>query len=109
MEDYTIVRQGKGVKVERYPGYDFTALAYNYKGRDIEPLLVTLGANDEPAELVTHGGQEFNYVLEGTVAVTINNHEFRLNAGDSIYFNPRNPHGQRAVNGPAKFITIINE
>ncbi len=33
-----------------------------------------------------------------------------LNAGDSIYFNPTYPHGQRC-NGdvPCKFITIIAE
>lgn len=109
MDDYTVVRGGKGVKIERYPGYDFTSLAANYKGRDMEPLLVVLGESDEPAELVTHGGQEFNFVLEGTMVVTINNHDFRLNAGDSIYFNPRNPHGQKAVGGSARFITIINE
>ncbi|MCI8443488.1 MAG: helix-turn-helix transcriptional regulator [Provencibacterium sp.] len=109
MNDYTIVRGGKGIAVERYPGYSFISLAYNYRGRDMEPMLVTLGANDTPAELVTHGGQEFNYVLEGTVAVTINQHEFLLHAGDCIYFNPRNPHGQKAVGGDARFITIINE
>lgn len=109
MADYTIVRGGKGIKTERYPGYNFTSLAYNFRDRQMEPLLVTLGENDQPAQLVSHGGQEFNYVLEGVVAVTINDHEFRLCAGDCIYFNPRNPHGQKAVDGPARFITIINE
>ena len=32
-----------------------------------------------------------------------------MKAGDSIYFNPRIPHGQRAVGGPAKFVTIISK
>lgn len=109
MIDYTIVRGEKGVSVERFPGYSFISLAYNYKGRDMEPMLVNLLPGENAPELVTHGGQEFNYVLEGTVAVTIGNHEFRLAAGDCIYFNPRNPHGQKAVDAPAKFLTIINE
>lgn len=109
MDDYTIVRGGRGVAVERYEGYSFVSLAYNYKGRDMEPMLVSLGESERAAELVTHGGQEFNYVLEGTVAVTIGNREFRLSPGDCIYFNPRNPHGQRAVGGAARFLTIINE
>ena len=109
MSDYTIVRGGNGLKVERYPGYDFTSLAYNYKGREMEPLLVTLNKDDKKPSLVTHGGQEFNYVISGTVIVTINNRDFELNAGDSIYFNPRNPHGQRAGSEKAEFITIINE
>ena len=108
MDDYTIVRGGNGVSVERYPGYAFTSLAFNYKHRDMEPMIVTLSPNEE-AELVTHGGQEFNYVLEGSIKVVIEGREFILNKGDSIYFNPALPHGQRAVGGQAKFLTIINE
>ena len=76
----------------------------------MQPLLVTLGPSDKPAGLITHSGQEFNLVLEGTVVVTWEDKEFGLNAGDSIYFNPTYPHGQRC-NGdvPCKFITIIAE
>ena len=77
MDDYTVVRGGNGVKVERYPGYSFSALA-------------------------------FNYVIEGTIKVVVGDREFTLNAGDSIYFNPEKPHGQRAVTDNAKFLTIIN-
>lgn len=109
MEDYTLVRAGKGIRVERYAGYEFTSLAYNYKDREMEPMIVTLGASDVPPEPVTHEGQEFNYVIEGHVAVTIGSREFILGVGDSIYFNPAIPHGQRAVGGNARFITVINE
>lgn len=62
-----------------------------------------------PPELVVHGGQEFNYVLKGTVQLVIGSREFLLEAGDSAFFNPMTPHGQRAVGGPVKFLTIINE
>ena len=111
MAAYTLVRKGQGVHVERYPGYSFQSLAYNFKNRTMEPMLVYLepheGEDDQP-KLVTHGGQEFNLVVEGTVKVVIGEHEFILNEGDSIYFDPSIPHGQRAVGGPVKFVTIIN-
>ncbi|MBO5273096.1 MAG: cupin domain-containing protein [Clostridia bacterium] len=110
MVDYTIVRGGEGIGMERYEGYKFVSLAYNYINRDMEPMLVTLEPGSEHAELVTHEGQEFNYVIEGTVAVTLRDKEHILNAGDSIYFNPQIPHRQHAVGDKtAKFITIINE
>lgn len=110
MADYTVVRQGNGVSVERYKGYKFTSLAYNYIGRQMEPMIVSLDPSEAKPELVTHQGQEFNYVLEGTVAVMLRDREYILKAGDSIYFNPVIPHGQRAVGGaPARFLTIINE
>ena len=108
MDDYTIVRQGQGIKVERYAGYSFQALAFNFKHRDMEPMIVTLSPS-ETAELVTHSGQEFNYVLEGTVTIVVGSREFTLEPGDSIYFNPGLPHGQRAVSPVAKFLTVINE
>ena len=109
MEEYTVIRGGKGVTVERYAGYRFTSLAFNFKNRDMEPMIVSLLPSDEMPELVTHAGQEFNYVLEGKVAVTIGKKTHILEAGDSVYFNPALPHGQHAVEAPAKFLTVINE
>lgn len=110
MIDYTIVRGGKGVSIQRYEGYSFTSLAYNFVNRDMEPMIVTLEPTDKVADLVVHEGQEFNYVLEGSVAVKLKDNEYILDAGDSIYFNPALPHGQRAVGDKtARFLTIINE
>lgn len=109
MAEYTVVRQGKGISVDRYAGYRFTALAFNYIGREMDPMIVDMTPSDGAPELVTHGGQEFNYVLEGRIIVTVGNQEFELEAGDSIYFNPRIPHGQRAGGVPGRFLTIINE
>ena len=111
MGGYTIVRAGKGVQVNRNPEYHFQSLAFNFRNRTMEPMLVYLephGDEDSEPALVTHGGQEFNLVLEGTVKVVVGSREFILNPGDSLYFDPSIPHGQRAVGGPVKFVTIIN-
>ena len=79
-------------------------------GKIMQPLLVFLDPSDEPAKLVTHHGQEFNFVLEGTVIVTIEDKEFVLEAGDSIYFNSEQLHGQRCGGDTqARFVTIIAE
>jgi len=109
MAEFTVVRGGNGIHVERFPGYSFTSLAYNYIGREMEPMLVTLepGAVAEP---VTHKGQEFNMVLKGSVMITIGFNKILLATGDSIYFNPELPHSQHAVGEePAVFLTVINE
>ena len=110
LDTYQVVRWGEGREVDRYPGYHFEDLAWRYTGKIMQPLLVVLDPSDEPAKLVTHTGQEFNLVIEGTVVVTWADKEFELNAGDSIYFNPEHPHGQRCGGDiPAKFVTIIAE
>ena len=109
MDTASVCRAGKGVKIERYPGYEFSSLAYNFKGRTIEPLLVYLDPSKKAAAPVTHSGQEFNYVIEGKVKVTVGRSEYVLVPGDSVYFDAGLPHGQAAVEGPAQFITIIQE
>jgi mannose-6-phosphate isomerase-like protein (cupin superfamily) len=109
MDTASVCRKGKGVKIERYPGYEFSSLAYNFKGRTIEPLLVYLDPSKEPAAPVTHSGQEFNYVVEGKIKITVGSREYILETGDSIYFDAGLPHGQAAADGPAQFITIIQE
>ncbi|MDR0599989.1 MAG: cupin domain-containing protein [Treponema sp.] len=109
MASAAVCRAGQGVRIERYPGYEFSSLAYNFKGRDLEPLLVYLDPGKPEAAPVSHGGQEFNYVTEGKVKVTVGPRAYVLAAGDSIYFDASLPHGQAAVEGPARFITIIQE
>jgi len=109
MNSAAVCRKGKGKNIERYPGYEFSSLAYNFKHRTLEPLLVHLDSSKPQAAMVTHSGQEFNYVVEGCVKITVGNTEYNLSAGDSIYFDASLPHGQSAVDGTAEFITIIQE
>lgn len=109
MNTYAVTRKDSGAKVERYPGYDYSSLCYNFKGREMEPMLVHLSPDDEQPALVSHGGQEFNYILEGTVCVTVGSKKITLEAGDCLYFDPMIPHGQQAVDAPATFLTVIKE
>ena len=110
LDTYHVVKNGHGRAVDRYPGYSFEDLAFRYGGKIMQPLLVTLEPSDDSVALVTHPGQEFNYVLSGTVAVQFDDKELILEQGDSIYFNPTHPHGQRcAGNVPAVFLTVISE
>lgn len=110
LESYHIVKRGQGRVVSRNPEYHFEDLAYRYFGKIMQPLLVTLDPSDTPAKLVTHPGQEFNMVLEGTIVLTMGDKEFTLTAGDSIYFNPTIPHGQRCGGDvKARFLTMIAE
>jgi transcriptional regulator with XRE-family HTH domain len=115
MKSAAVCRKGKGVQIERYPGYEFSSLASNFKGRTMEPLLVLLDSSRPPAAQVSHSGQEFNFVVDGLMKVTVGKAEYILAEGDSIYFDAMLPHSQSAVNtsdggsGHARFITVIQE
>ena len=108
MQIYTVTRKNGGVGVERFKGYSFEALAYNYIGRNKEPMLVSISPSKKTPKLVAHGGQEFNYVLKGKIGVIIKDRMIELNEGDSIYFDPQYPHGQIAIDGDALFLTVID-
>jgi mannose-6-phosphate isomerase-like protein (cupin superfamily) len=108
MVDYTLIRGGNGLAVERYAGYKFTSLAYNYIDREMEPMIVTLAPSDHTPDLVTHAGHEFNYVLEGSLKIYIHNNEIVLNEGDCIFFDSTHRHAMVALNDkPAKFLAVI--
>jgi len=110
LDTHQIVRAGQGLTVDRYPGYHYRDLAWRFGKKAMQPLLVTLDPSDEPAALVAHSGQEFNLALAGTVIVSFDDKEFALEPGDSIYFNPSRPHGQRCGSDiPAQFVTVITE
>ena len=105
-----VCRRGKGKTIDRYPGYMFESLAPRFTQKIMEPLLVTLIPGEPEAALVTHEGQEFNLVLEGTIVISYDDKEHILNAGDAVYFDPTHPHGQKAIGkDKARFLTVITE
>lgn len=106
---YSLVRNGKGMSVERRAPYKYHSLAYNFINKKAEPFLVTvLPNNDTTLSMNSHPGQEFNYVVEGTLMIVIDGKEFILNKGDSLYFDSGLPHGMKALdNQRAEFLAII--
>ncbi len=109
LSSYCLVKRGHGHPVDRHKGYSFQSLAYTYKRRMMEPLLVTVEPSEVPPAPVTHAGQEFNLCLEGNMEVLFDGKAIPLSEGDSIYFNSTRPHGQQAVGGRARFLTVILE
>jgi mannose-6-phosphate isomerase-like protein (cupin superfamily) len=107
---YCVTRSGRGVKVERRHDYDYQSLAFNFIDKKMEPFLISVQPRPEadPIPVNSHPGQEFNYLLEGTLRVVVGGHEVTLKAGDSIYFDAQHSHGMKAVgSAPARFLAVI--
>jgi mannose-6-phosphate isomerase-like protein (cupin superfamily)/DNA-binding XRE family transcriptional regulator len=107
---YALTRKGQGISVERRKQYNYESLAYNFIHKKAEPFLVTVkpGAPGEFVSFNSHPGQEFTFVLEGTMKIIIHDHELVLNEGDSLFFDSSVSHGMQAMNNkPARFLAII--
>ncbi len=108
MTTYFLTRYGKGLSVERTKAYKYQSLAGGFKGKLADPFLVTVDPNDAPITLNQHTGQEFDMVLKGRLLISLNGKDLILNEGDSIYFNAKQLHGMKALDGrQAQFIAVI--
>lgn len=110
MSSYFLTRRGAGVSVERTKAYKYESLASGFRGRKIDPFIVTVEPKpeDTPVYFNSHEGQEFNLVIEGRMLLNINGKELILNPGDSLYFDSAQPHGMMALDGKTvKFLAVI--
>lgn len=67
-------------------------LAGEFSGRNLEPMKVTLEPHESYAERFSHPGEEFYYVLQGTVTFKIEDEEYILSEGDTIHFPSQKEH-----------------
>ena len=105
---FFVTRKGKGISVERTKAYKYQALGAGFSGNRAELFEVTVEPNDEPMTLNTHTGQEFNFVLQGTMQLHVAGNDLVLNPGDSIYFDASKSHGMKALNNEkVVFIAMI--
>jgi quercetin dioxygenase-like cupin family protein len=108
MNIFTVTRAGEGTEMERRKQYKYQSLAGRFVHKKAEPFIVTIDPHKGTPHEYSHPGQEFEYVLEGTLKIHIHDHEIILNAGDSIFFDSSYKHVMEALNDkPAKLLAVV--
>ena len=64
----------------------------NAQKKDIEPILVTLAPGGQTELDLPHIGEEFGYVLTGSIQLTLGSHSYKVRKGDSFSFKPEREH-----------------
>jgi len=114
---FVIVRSGERAHISRVAskegvkfGYSYESLAQNKKNRFMEPFLVTLEpATKKDRNAFSHEGEEFIFVLEGEMEVTLEDHTDLLKPGDSIYFDSRLRHRvECSGEGNTRILAVIH-
>ena len=112
LSGYMVTRKGAGPVVAKDDGITIRNLAAMFRNRLATPYHVTYAYEEwlqnAPIHTTTHAGQEFDYVLKGSLKVRIGDHIETLNEGDSIFYKSSTPHGMIAVGGSdCSFLAII--
>jgi len=86
---------------------DFFSLAAGKSARHMEPFLITVHPGEE-RELSAHEGEEFIYILDGTIEVEYGKDLYTLSPGDSIYLDSIVPHQVRGGSpSPARIMAVV--
>lgn len=75
--------------------YDYgsiTWLVTNAQKNEIEPILLTLYPNQSTPVDYPHEGEEFGYVIEGTILVCLENNKFKCKKGETFYYESSKMH-----------------
>lgn len=94
-------------------GHSYESLAYGLPfEKDFEPYLMTIEEKKiDPAKNVfKHPGHEMLFMLEGRMVYRHGEKEYRMEPGDSLFFDATLEHGPVSVSGvPVRFLSIISE
>ena len=112
LSSFTVTRKGKGQLTSKEDGIELRDLAPLFRDKLSVPLWVTYKYSEElqnlPIHTTAHPGQEFDYIVSGSLKVRVGDHCTVLEEGDSIYYDSSTPHGMIAVGGcDCVFIAII--
>ena len=110
LRTYSLVRKGEGLPIERRIGFTYQHMAYLFKNKKIEPIMVHAPFEPDlskPIAMSVHEGQEMNFIIKGKLKFVIGNNTEILNEGDCIYYDSSNPHGMIAIDGECDFLAIL--
>jgi len=112
---YSITRKNEQKTVSRSTSqkgkkqvYIYKSLAPEVKGRHMEALIVQLEENPDK-EVSVHDGEEFIYVLDGTIVLNIGEDTYDLEPGDSAYYLSTTPHLVASKKGKATILAVLYE
>ncbi len=103
LTSYAVTRRDMGLVTARENSIMIQDMASRFGNKLATPYWVTYQYSEElqnkPIRTTTHGGQEFDLVISGTMKVQVGENTEILHEGDSIFYNSSTPHGMIATNG----------
>ena len=91
-EEKQIVFSTQDFFEDKQDDYTIEWVIPNAQKNEMEPILLTLAPHKRSQEMVSHRGEEFGYVLKGTVTLVRGNKKYKLKAQDTFYLDGTKSH-----------------
>lgn len=94
---------------KRTDNYAYTTLTPGAENKHLKAFKITIDPlSDHKGVGYQHEGEEFVYVLSGTIEVTVGDHVNKLKTGDSLHFNSGIRHNLKNVGSDtAEMIVVV--
>ncbi len=90
-------------------GYKFFAFAAGRSDKLMQPLLFEARKDSIKPQPMSHGGEEFVYVLTGKMRYRVGSTVHLLKPGDSMYFDAQQEHELEPVTDVVRFLAVFTE
>lgn len=91
-EKVVIKKEDVFIKENNELGHSIRWLVPNSQKNIMEPILMELDTNGSSGLDDPHDGEEFGYILSGSISIQIGNQKFRAKKGESFYYKPSAAH-----------------
>jgi transcriptional regulator with XRE-family HTH domain len=88
-------------------GYSAYPYAASLGAKKMQPFLFEVRKGKVKQHALSHAGEEFLFVIEGEILFRVGHVEYRMRAGDSLYFDATHEHGVTAVSEIARYLDIF--
>ncbi len=102
----TVLRAGS-LPAQQGNGLTYTPLSQPERAAAMQPIRVTVPARREGDEMYRHDGEEWLFVLSGTLRLALADEVHTLRPGDAAHFDARVPHRLSALHGTDAELILV--
>lgn len=89
----------------QFSGYDYQVLAPDKPGKNMEPFIIY--SPKKITKMYSHEGEEFIYVMDGSLEFVYGEDTYILEKGDHIYFDSCIPHAGKSIGKKKAMLMVV--
>ena len=90
-------------------GYGFHVLAAERGAKIMQPFLFEAEKGGVKPGMLSHSGEEFVYVLEGSMNYRVGSTTYNLGPGDSLYFDAEEEHDLEPISDVVRYLGVFTD